>query len=58
MGACGEMIGVVRFDALCVCVCLLLVELGFSNVSGFMGGDGVAFVSRYLDTAFLPLDSL
>ena len=36
MGACGEMIGVVRFDTLCVC--LLLVELGFSNVSGlFMG---------------------
>jgi hypothetical protein len=52
------MIGVVRFDALCVCVCLLLVELGFSNVSGFMGGDGVASVSRYLDTAFLPPYSL
>ena len=39
-------------------MCLLLVELGFSNVSGFMGGDGVASVSRYLDTAFLSLDSL
>ncbi len=41
-----------------MCVCLLLVELSFSNVSGFMGGDGVAFVSRYLDTAFLPPYSL
>ncbi len=56
VGACGEMIGVVRFDALCVC--LLLVELGFSDVSGFMGGDGVAYVSRYSDTAFLPPYSL
>ncbi len=56
MGACGEMVGVVRFDALCVS--LLLVELEFSNVSGFMGGDGVVFASRYLDIAFLPPHSL
>ena len=56
MEGCGEMIGVVRLAVLCVC--LLLVELGFSNVSGFMGGDGVAFVSRYLDSAFLPQNSL
>ncbi len=41
-----------------MCVCLLLVELGFSNVSGFMGVDGVTYVSRYLDTAFLSPDSL
>ena len=41
-----------------MCVCLLLVELGFSNVSGFMGGCGVASVSRYFDSAFLPPDSL
>ena len=56
VGACGEMIDVVRFFALCVR--LLLDELGFSNLSGFMGGDGVAFVRRYLDSAFLPPDSL
>ncbi len=56
MGACRETIGVVRFDVLCVC--LLLVELGFSDVSGFMGGDCVASASRYLDSAFLPPDSL
>jgi len=39
-------------------VCLMLVELGFSNVSRFMGGDGVAYVSRYLDNVFLPYDGL
>ena len=56
MGACGEMIGVVRFDGLCVC--LLLVGLGFNNLSMFVGGDGVDSVSRYMDSAFLPPDSL
>jgi len=36
--------GVVRFDKLCVC--LLLFGLGFSNVSGFVGGDDVGSVSK------------
>jgi hypothetical protein len=56
VGACGEMMAVVRFYVLCVC--LLLVELGYSNISGFMEGDGDASVSRYLDSAFVPPDSL
>ena len=52
---CGEMIGVVRFDG--SCVSLLLVGLGFSNVPGFLGGNSVGFVSKYMDSAFLPHDS-
>ena len=56
MEICGEMIGVVRFEGLCVFV--LLVGLKFSNIYGFLRGDGVACVSQYLYSVFLPLDSL
>ena len=57
MGLCGEMIGAVRFVGLCVC--LLLVGLGFSNVSGFVGGDGIHSVGKFLiSSAFLPPDTL
>jgi len=55
-GVCGEMIGVVRFDGLCMFVVLVL--LGFDNVYGFIKGGGVACVSKYLHSAFLPPDSL
>ncbi len=56
MRACGVTIGVVCFDAFSAC--LLLVELGFSNVSGFMGGDCVASTFCFLYCAFLPHNCL
>ena len=56
MGIYGEVIGVVRFDGLCMFG--MLVGLGFNNTHEFIGGDGVACVSRYLESAFLPLNSL
>jgi len=60
VGTCGEIIGVVRFDGLCVCVCVFVMFVGleFNNVSGLIRGDGVTYVSKYLDSAFLSLDSL
>ena len=39
VGICGEVIGVVRFDRLYIYV--MLVGLGFDNVSVFMKGDDV-----------------
>jgi hypothetical protein len=52
---CGEMIGLVRFDGLCMFV--MLIGLGFCDVSGFIRGGGAACVSKYLDSAFLPHDN-
>jgi hypothetical protein len=42
----------------CVCVFVMFVGLEFNNVSGLIRGDGVTYVSKYLDSAFLSLDSL
>ena len=53
---CGEMIGVVRFNGLCMF--LMLVGFRFNNVSRFIRSDGVDCVSKYFDSAFLPLDSV
>ena len=50
------MIGVVHFDGLCMFE--MLVGLEFHNVYVFIKGDGVAYVSIYLDSAFLPFDLL
>ena len=56
MGICGEMICAELFDGLLVL--MMLVGLGFNNVFGFIGGDSVACVSKYLDSAYLPHGSL
>ncbi len=45
MGIYGEVIGVVRFDGLCMF--MMFVGLRFNKVSVFIKGDGVACVSRY-----------
>ena len=50
------MICVVRFDGLGMFV--MLVGSGFNNESWFIRGNGVACVSIYLDSAFLPPGSL
>ena len=56
MGISGEVIGVLRLDGLCICV--MLVGLGFNGVSRFTRGDGVACVIKHLYSAFLPPGSL
>jgi len=50
------MIGVVRVNGWCMFV--MFVELGFNIVYVFIRGDGVACVSKYLDSVFISPDSL
>ena len=48
-GICGEGISVVRFAGLYMFV--MLVGLGFNNAHGLVTGNGVASVSKHLDSA-------
>ncbi len=54
VGICGEVLAVVRFDGLYIFV--MLVGLEFKNAYVLIKCEGVAYVSKYFDSAFLPLN--
>jgi hypothetical protein len=55
-GNCGEVLVVVRFDGLGIFV--MLVGLEYNTVSVSINGVDVSCVSKYLDSVFVPRDSL